>query len=184
MLRVRTVWGGVAGAPFYSNHYFNAASGPDEAFQAKVSVGAFWDSLKGAIVNDLTAVVEGQVAVINPVNGDLTGVLSGGAITVACTGTTDALPPFSQGLLHWGTDLFVGSRRLVGRTFVPGPLEANCDADGTPSAAYVAALLIAGQMLIDSSSNFSIWSRAHGVVASVTGQTAGTEFALLTSRRD
>lgn len=184
MLRVRTVWSGVAGAPFYSNHYFNAASGPDEAFEAKTSVGEFWTSLQGAIVNDLTAVVEGAVSVINPVNGDLTGVISGGAITVNATGTTDALPPFSQGLIHWGTDLFVGSRRLVGRTFVPGPLEANCDNDGSPSAAYVAALLIAGQMLIDSSSNFSVWSRTHGVVASVTGQSAGTQFAILSSRRD
>lgn len=184
MMRVRTVWSGVAGAPFYTNHYFNAANGPDEALAAKQSVNSFWNSIKGAVDNNLTAFIEGEVATMDPVTGDILGVISGGALTVVMTGGGDALPPANQGLLNWGTDTFVNGRRLKGRTFVPGPLEANCDVDGSPSAAYVAALLIAGQFLIDSSSNFSIWSKTHGVVDDVTGMSSGGKFAILRSRRD
>lgn len=184
MLRVRTVWDGVAGAPYYSNHYFDDASGPSEASAAINAVDAFWSSMAGAIAIPLVWLVEGDVAVMDPSTGDITSMISVSGNPGIATGSSDSLPPATQGLITWKTDTFIGGRRLTGRTFIPAPVEANSTSLGAPSAGYVAQLITSAAGLISASSNLAVWSRTHGVVHDVTSSTAGTKFAVLRSRRD
>lgn len=184
MLRVRTVWSGVGGAPYYSNHYFNAASGVPEANACITAVDNFWTAIAAGIYLNATYIIEGDVPFLNPADGEIGGVLNATGNAGAGSGTGEPLPPANQVLIKWSTATFIGGRRLVGRTFIPTPVEAVNVIDGSLQASYRATIIAAGNVLIGSGTNFSVWSRTHGVVAPVVTNTVNQKFSLLRSRRD
>jgi hypothetical protein len=139
MFRVRTVFTGAAGAPYYSNLYFLGPAGQQGVVTAVLNM---WTDLVTFIANDLTMTVEGETAEIDPASGDLTGftALNGGTVQGSNTGAR--LSRATQGLVQFRTDGIVNSRRVRGRMFVPGVCVSS-NSDGEPTTGYISGVLAA-----------------------------------------
>jgi hypothetical protein len=148
--------------------------------------------------SDLDWTRQADIAEINEVNGQLTGLASVASTSGAGAIAGEVAPTMVQGLIRWRTEVPFAGRLLQGRTFVPGVPEGNL-ADGRPSAGFQTALANAANALIaDIGTALVVWRRpvfsdpptdpptvvrngafAHVVVAIVSG-----DFAVLRSRRD
>lgn len=185
IMRVRTVWLGVAGAPYYSNHYFTDDALSTTAQDAVDAVDAFWTSIAGVIANTATYTVEGAVARIDDATGTLLGTWGVTSGTGTGTGSGELLPRSTQALVRWMTSSVVAGRTLRGRTFIPAMLENFNDSGGNPVSSVVSGLNTAAAALIaDSGNELRVWSRTHGTSDVVTSATAWTQWAILRSRRD
>jgi hypothetical protein len=184
MIRVRTVWTGVAGAPYYSNHYFEGAAGATDAAQAVSDVVAFWTALQNNIDNNATGTVQSEVVEIDPATGDITASYATAGGVVTGTDAGDALPPQTQGLVRYQTGVYIGGRQVVGHTYVPSPPEALNSAVGLPVVTYNTRCNTAAGILVASPAVFSVWSRAHGQRVTVIGGGGTAQWAVLRSRRD
>lgn len=194
MMRVRTVATGVAGSPFYTNLYFAGAT-ESAAVEATQRVTAFWTALRNTTIATLSMRVEPEVAVINPLDGETSAYVIGGGATITGNSVQPALPYFTQGLIRLTTAGVVGGRRVQGRIFIPGLYQGAQDADGTPSAGFLAGLSAgAGALTAAGPSQLVVWSRPvarinpplvrAGTQHNVIGATARDKFAVLRSRRD
>lgn len=185
--RVRTVFTGVAGSPYWSNLYFDVV--PDQAQAEIVSdlVVGLWDDLDTDFLSALTATVQSEVASIDEATGNLLEVfpVTGGA--VVGLGGTEGLPAATQGLVRFLTDEIAGGRRIRGRCFLPSQLEAN-SALGVPSSAWRSAKDVRFNELIgeaeQAGSPLCVWSRKNGISANVTTASTWNQWAVLRSRRD
>lgn len=185
IMRVRTVFQGVAGAPYYSNHYFTDDATLSTAQDAIDAVDTFWTALSGNLTNAMTWNVEGTVARIDDVTGALNGQWAGVANAGVGGSAGEIIPRVAQGLVRWLTPNVVGGRMLRGRTFIPGVLESINTVSGVPTAAFVTLLATAGNALIaDAGNELRVWSRTHGVSHPATAALGWTEWASLRSRRD
>ena len=183
--RVRTVFTGVAGTPWYSNMYFTWVSGQTQAHIDLVE--AFWTFLVGQIDTNVTATIESDVPVINDATGDITSVESGTAQFVNFTGGGNVLPQATQMLLNLNTGVYVGGRQLRGKVYIPGLIETAADADGLPNSGFQTAQVTAAVNLISGSVTPGAWrvfSPTHGTSAAIQGVSAMSNFAVLRSRRD
>jgi hypothetical protein len=179
--RVTTVFSGVPGSPYYSNHYFSDAGAAGDLV---TDVGGFWDLCAVHIANNLVWTVQGDVATIDIATGQITAMESVTGSNGAGEHSAQMLPPAAQGLVQWQTAQYNAGRRLRGRTFVPG-LTVSDSADGEVHATTQAALLAAGTALIDSiDSELVVFSRTGQQAAVVTDCTVWNQFAQLRSRRD
>lgn len=184
LFEVHTTWTGVAGAPYYTT-LRGLLTGPvaPEAFADAWT--SFLVTIQGAIIDNLTAVVEPEVTIIESSTGELVGVSTIDGATVAPTGSTDALPPMTQALLQIQTPTIISGRRLRGRIFLPGMLEANNTVDGAPSAALTESFNGAGATLVDAlASTWVVYSPTHRAYGTVTGVQTWNQWAVLRSRRD
>lgn len=183
--RVRTVFTGVAGTPWYSNLYFDAGVGsPDIEIDL---VRDFWTTLNTAWGTGITATIEGDVARIESTTGQVVGIDSGTALTVAGAGTGTKLPPATQGVLHLFTSSFVGGRQLRGKVFIPGLIQSISDGLGAPNTSLKTLFLNAGNTLMtasNTSGNWQVWSKKNLVAADVTSLSTPSKFGVLRSRRD
>lgn len=185
MNRVRTVWTGVAGAPWYSNMYFTDDTLSTTAQDAVNAVGTFWSAISGNIVNTVAYTVQGAVARIDDATGTLLGAWAVTPVTGAGTAAVDQLPRQVQGLVRWETGRVVSGRFLRGRTFIPGLGETLNNAGGIPAPAVVTLFGTAGAALIaDSGNELLVWSRAHGVSEPAVSATGWSQWATLRTRRD
>jgi len=184
MLRVRTVWSGVAGAPFYTNHFFQGGDDQAAAQDAADAVNAVWSALAGSLVNDLTAHVEGDVFKINMASGQPEDVFSVNGVDHGFTSTGNPLPWFTQYAVKFNTGVFINGRALVGRTYIPGWPVSAADVNGRPVGGVSTTVSAAFSPLINDSANFGVWSRKNAQWASLTGLGLPTEFSTLRSRRD
>lgn len=184
MARVRTVWTGVPGTPYYSNHYFDVATLPDVVL-AVDSVRSMWDDQAPSMINDLSAQIESEVPVIDPATGDMTSVFNVPQVPpVVGTNTGQPLPPFTQLLMTVTTETILGGRRIRGRFFWPGwPEEVNVD-PGVPGLDLRNAARNAADTLIANDPPLMVWSRKNGVAVQATGISAGEQWSVLRSRRD
>lgn len=185
LARVRTVFTGVAGTPWYSNLYFHTdATTPDVQID---QVRDFWTALVSFIDNGVTATVEGDVSLLESTTGAITGISSGTALLVVGTATQQAMPPATQGVLHEFTSIFVGGRQLRGKTFLPGLTINAADANGAPVAAFKTAVLGAGNALItaaNATGNWQVWSKHNLVSSDIVSISTPSKFGVLRSRRD
>jgi hypothetical protein len=185
MNRVRTVWNGVAGAPYYSNHYFTDTSIITDAIDATQAVKTFWDALTGNIVSGLNYLIEPEVARIQTADGQLVGAWTVPGLTGGGTFVGDQGPRASQGLITWQTGKVVAGRFLKGRTFIPGLGEPVNGPGGNPLASAVSGWTTAATALIaDAGNELVVWSRTHGVAEPAVSGQGGTQWAVLRSRRD
>lgn len=184
--RVRVVWTGVAGSPYYTNLYFG--TGEDAVGDPQGDVDAVEDFLTNIVpelLNPLHAEVVPEVALINEVTGDITGFVPVNITGKNFTNAGEALPRMTQMLLRLRTGTVAGGRRVQGRVFIPGMPESANLADGRPNGAltagirdaFIAQVLAAPDPLV-------VWSRKNGVAAEVGAVTAWSEWAVLRSRRD
>lgn len=96
----------------------------------------------------------------------------------------DPLPPTVQGLLQLVTPAITAGRVLRGRIFLPASSE-TWNIGGVPLAAYRNDYEAAAATMIGlANADWVVWSRTHGVTASVTSATLWTKWASLRSRRD
>lgn len=189
--RVRTVFTGVAGTPWYSNLYFQAS--PGTATQRNEAVRVFWGTLGNVIHQSIAFNVEAENAIIEDTTGVITGFESGDAETGVGLATGDPLPWATQGLIQEICEIVVEGRRLRGRTFVPGATETY-NVNGIPTSDYRAQLQSSADALILASSTFGtwqVWSRPQGLPTPRSGTSDNVEtcnvwnkWAQLRSRRD
>jgi len=186
MIRTTVTWVGTApGLPFYSSHYFEGDT-QGEADAAVAAVVEFWQALSTLTTSAIDAVVSPEVEVVDPASGQVTGVFQTAGGTAEMTASGEPLPWTTQGLVRWRTGVFVGGREIRGRTFLPGPLEAN-NAVGVPASSYftLANTAIAG-FLTDAAAagGLVVYSRTHGQAALVAAGNVWTQWATVRSRRD
>jgi hypothetical protein len=185
MNRVRTVWTGVAGVPYYTTHYFTDDATLTTAQDAVSAVNTLWTNLASIIYNGLTWTVDGAVARINAADGALVGQWGAAGATGVGTDAGELLPRQAQGGVRLDTGAVVSGRLLRGRTFVPGACETRNGPTGVPTAAYIASLSTNFQALVaDAGNELLVWSRTHGVANPVTTTTAQGKWFTLNSRRD
>lgn len=186
--RVRAIWTGVAGAPYYSSFYFT-----NEATQVCVDgVLGFFNQFSNRITNLMSIQVEDEALIFDETDGTVLGVeaLTGG--TVAGTAADEQLARATQMLLKFSTDGIVNNRRVQGRLYMAG-LTSVVNFNGRPAAANIAELTAAYAdnlqvAAIRDTNAHRVWSRPTdtrpGSGHLVTGWSTWSEFAVQRSRRD
>lgn len=197
LFRVRTVFTGVAGTPWYSNIFYDAAAGyqgPD----ASAAVNAFWTSLRPLISNLITIDVEDQVAVIEPATGQITDYQT--AVRAPYNGTLNEgiAPAASQGLITLRTGVYRSGRPVIGKCFVPGLGRTQYDVYGRLLGTAVTSISTAANTLRTNTAggyiaNWAVYSRPRrgqlgtpipGLVCPVSSVTVSSKPGVLRSRRD
>ena len=162
--RIRTVFTGVAGTPWYSNIYVTGNEA-DASLEID-AVGDFWDILAPIIVTPVVWTVEGVVANINDANGQIVSTSDNTERNGAGSQSGEALPSANQYLVRARTGVYVGGRELRGRMFIPGASEAQ-SSDGLPSSATLTVIedAVDAELLgtLGLNGAWVVWSRTHGV---------------------
>jgi hypothetical protein len=180
--RVRTVFTGVAGTPWYSNLYFDVDEGSTGAI--RVALSEFWTDIENAGSALVSWTVEGEVTVIESTDGHLVTVQAGSNLTGSFANTGNELPWANQFLVNLHTGNWANNRELQGRWNLPGFVTGNVE-DGVWSSAATAS--IQGSLdtfLTAVDPSWVVWSKTHGAYAPVTSAVANPGPAILRSRRD
>lgn len=185
MLRVRVpMVSTIGGGPYLATHYFIHGDTQADANAAVSATGTFWGAVDAVMDSQISWSTEPDVAIINPVNGELTGILATTPAAGAGAIASDSVPLAAQALIRWLSAGFENGRRVRGRTFVPG-LTTTANTNGRVSSGTQATILAAANAFIaDAGSALAVWSRIHGAAYSVSTTTVWSEFATLRSRRD
>lgn len=194
MMRVRATINAPAGGPYLCTTYWQATVEDNAAATAASNaMAAFLGSIDGRWPQTFSWVIDANIAVIDPVTGVETGVLSG---PVGNTGsgalTLFPLPTADQGHLTLNTAIVRFGRRVRGGIFIPGTTTADSGQDGRPLTAYINALALASAFLMDPTTvELVVWSRPTtvptvrpGAAATVQSISVTNKFAVLRSRRD
>lgn len=184
LFEIRTVWGGVAGSPFYT-----VLRGDMSGAVTPSAFATAWDTFLGGLQavsdNALVAVVQPEVRIIESTTGDLVGTTTIAGSTKSMTGATQAVPPTSQLLCRLTTNNFVAGRRIRGRFFIPGILTSQVNLDGTPTAGLTGGINTnLATLKAALGSTWVVYSPTHRVYAVVQSATCWSQFAVLRSRRD
>ena len=183
--RFRTVFTGVAGAPYYNNLY--ATAGDAEAGPAVETINDFWTALAGNVASGLAWTVEGLVPDIDVATDVVVGFTSAPSHSGAGSGSGSILPPANQILISLHTGEFINGRELRGRIFVPAPIAPDNSGGVVLSAVRDLVLDAVNDNLLGSSGlngALAVYSRTHHGYAEVMSASVGAQFAILTSRRD
>lgn len=184
LYEIQTVWSGVEGAPFYTT-LRGLSSGTTTPQEMADAWETFLEGLQAVTDNALVAVVNDEVRVIESTTGETQSVSTISGATVAMAHTGDPLPPLCQMLLRWSTGVFTGGRRIRGRTFIPGGMEAYNTAAGKVDAGLASGLQTNAEAFITAcSGDFVIYSPTHRAYASVQEAQLSTDWSFLRSRRD
>lgn len=182
LYRVRTIFTGVPGTPWYSNQYFDEAGGT--AQQAANVVKNFWSGLAAYFPTTVTATVQALVDQVDPGTNTIIGSTSTTTVSVPGGGTGQPLPWASQGNIRLRTGVYINGRQLVGRIFFPGLTQASI-ASGLVNGATISALNSGvAAMIADANSALVVYSRLQGRWETVVSADTAQEFAVLKSRRD
>lgn len=152
---------------------------------------SMWTGLANIVCSSQTINFDPTCLTYNDATGDLVGAFSGTLpAPVTTSGGTTPLPKQTQGLIAWGTGGVVNGRRVIGRTFIPLPDEANNTTAGEPSSSYVAnANASAGFLLAvgTTATEAIVWHRPSPAGAGsshpITTPSARTRWSVLRTRR-
>lgn len=193
MLKVTAVWQGFAGAPGFSNFYFDAPSeGGAAANSAANKVDAFFQAIKGRLPPSVNVTVQTAVGQVDEQTGVLSQEFEGNVfLPVVGTNPTATFAAPAGAVINWKTATIVAGRKLRGRTFIV-PLSTDCyQSDGTLSATTLAILSsAAGDLMAAGLANLEhlvVWHRpvagVGGDSGDVTAFTVPDKSCILTSRR-
>lgn len=200
LIRVQTVWSGVAGAPYYTNLY---CIGPLSTGNGTVLHSA-WNALLVSIATQLAApmvaTIDPELLEFDETTGNVTSAGTDVTSTINFGNTQDQLPHSTQALIQWTTGGLVHNRRVKGRTFIPGVTEQANSATGIPLPLIDTPLETAvATFLSTMSGRLRIWSRPFvqldpakaasnpsrpGSAHAVTSGAVAPYWAILRSRRD
>lgn len=185
MIRVRTIFTGVQGAPYYSNLYFTGDTLLD-AQEAHAKVATFWNNARTHIRAGTSITIQGDVPEIDPATGDITVMHAVTPVNWLGTDSGEMLPPATQALVQFKTGSYVGGRQIRGRMFIPAQMESD-NVAGLLGSGYITFLNgLLTTLLVPTASGAQpvVWSRTHGVDPIVTSATTWLQWAVLRSRRD
>ena len=182
MNRVRVVWTGVAGTPWYMNLYtLNGATTVQAALDA---ARAFIITCQGNARNDSVATIEGDVAQVESSTNQVVGVITGNPGAPIQGALTNPMPPYTQGLLRLLTGTFANGRQIRGRLFIPGAAEGSSD-QGVPVLAYRTAIESAFTTYRTAlGPSAVVFSRKNGTAVPISAHSMWTQWGVLRSRRD
>lgn len=193
--RIVTKWTGFVGADGFSTHYFTGAGGPTifdaaDAAVCAARIRTLFDAIKAAIPTGVSLQVLQDAAVLESTSGDLTSLVSTGAIAVVNGTGTGTAARGAGGLLSWRSATVRNRRLMRGRTFLTPFAQSAVTAGGDVSAATASTMLTAGNALIAGTSQ--IFQVYHRPLALLTDGTYGPVVAclvpikpsILRSRRD
>jgi hypothetical protein len=182
LARIRTVFTGVAGSPWYSNMYFDADAASGEDYIP--GVHQFWTDQANFIAAAVDWIVEGEYAVIEDSTGNIVDVGDGDSLAGGGTQATETLPWANQALVNWNTGQYINGRQLRGKTFIPGLTQVS-NVNGSLNPSHQASLQQrADELISDGNGAFRIYSPTHLTSAPVTGRNVPTLISVLRSRRD
>lgn len=182
--RVRSVLTGVGGAPRYSNLYFQGPDIPDSDYQD--AVVAMWNAVLLRVYHGITITVEGTVTVLDSATGNVLAVGGFANQTLTTTGSGDALPLATCGLARFHTGVFLGSREVRGRMFLPYP-PAGDSAAAMPDSSYIAdwnGAFVTMNAEENANGAWCVWSRKNGQNELVSEHDIWDNWAVLRSQRD
>lgn len=200
LIRVQTVWTGVAGAPYYSNLYTLGPLTTSNGATLHSAWNTFLAALAPLLVTPMIATIDPELLEFDETNGNVTGAGSTTASVINFASGDHALPRHTQGLIQWTTAGLVHNRRVKGRTFIPGVTENQNGADGRPLPAFDTPVETAlATFLSTMSGRLRVWSRPFvqtdpekeeknptrpGSAHAVTTGNVAPYWAVLRSRRD
>lgn len=198
MLRVKSKWTGFAGAPGYTNFYFqnNFSTDPTdaEATSAMTAVDGFWVGVLSILPPTVTVTVQGDVEVIEETDGSLADVFPKSTLSARIGSATSAGYSAASGaVVTWRSSGVHRGRRVRGRTFLVPCANVAYQSDGTLQPSTIGTLQTAANTLVTTTAPeppFGIWARPSSKTATdgnfyeVSGATIPDIAAVLRSRRD
>jgi hypothetical protein len=193
LFKVQARWNGWAGAPGYTNLYFETSDPlSGGAQQAVDNVRAFFATIKDFIPGACSVLVSPTVDMVEDTDGELDDTITVATPPLVVTGGSGAtFAAVAGACITWKTAGVVAGRRVRGRTFIV-PMSANqYQADGSLVDAAIPILVGAASALRTATGpTFVIWHRPTGSPASggssfaVTAQSISDKVSYLSSRRD
>lgn len=198
LVRVQTTWTGVAGSPYYTNLYAIGPSSTNNGNDLADAWRTFLVAQTSFLSTGMVATIDPELLEFDETTGNVTGTGSTIQAPVSFTGTGDVLPRSNQLLIRLTTDGIVHNRRVKGRINLPGHLEANNNADGTPGVALTNSVATGiAAMATTMSGRMRVWSQPlsndppdpnnpnrPGSAWAITGTGVAPFWAILRSRRD
>jgi hypothetical protein len=165
--------------------YFTATTEDQTAASAAITaVGTFWTAMKAYISNQISYATHSQVDQL-----DNAGHPVGAFGTTPATGTGaqsgNMTPPAVQALAQWRTGHYVNYREIRGRTYIPGMVSVNINANGQLATTFSTAFQSACNTLIgQTGAHLAVWSKRWADPYQVISGQPWEQFAVLRSRRD
>ena len=184
MLRVRTTFTGVSGAPWVHVSYWTGADTGAGAIAANSAIGAFWGAVDNLMNTSIAWTTDPIVAQMDPTNGLRTANFTVTPVTGAGGNVSDLLPLATQGLVQLLTGTFLAGREVRGKINVPGLCEDDSTLARLTAAAQTTIATAANTLNSATSPDLAVWSRKNGTAIAVTATNVVTQFAIRRSRRD
>lgn len=182
MLRVKTVFSGMSGAPWLNTLYFDDATlGAQDCVDA---VATFWSAVDGLMDSEVDWDIDQDVEIVDEASGNVLSIVQTTGGTGSGSLAAEALPIASQALIRWRTGVYVGGREIRGRTFVPGLTEQANDNGKLAAASQTLIQTAATALINDPDCDLAIYSRVNANAAPVVSANVWGEFAVMRSRRD
>lgn len=137
--RVRTLFTGVTGSPWYSNLYFNGTD-TRQAADASAAVNTFWGAAKTVMSSQVIIDVDDNVAVMESTTGKITGYIQSTRAPFPGTGGSNLAPTATQALITLRTGVYRYGRPVIGKLFVPGLFSGALTSEGQIGSGAVTAL--------------------------------------------
>jgi hypothetical protein len=166
LARIRTIWSGVAGSPYYTNLYFtdNPSDPPGIQPYADAWFG-FLSDLTTTMHSNVTAVIQDDVPIIDDVTGDLTGARTINGGTIDMQGAGDMLPPTVQLPVRLETGVVRDGRRLRGKFYLPCQIEGLNDPTGVPTNALIQLVQSSFTEFLTAADELRVWHRPRAASA-------------------
>lgn len=175
----RVAWTGAAGLPGVSTFY-NTGAVPGFL----TALRAFFEAVKTSIPNTITITYPSSGNVIDDTTGQVKAAWASTAPAPTVCSATGTYQAPTGACINWNTGLFVGGRRLRGKTFLVPLANGAFGSDGKLVPANVTAFTTAANTLASSATGFVVYSSSKHVNGAVTTGYAAPISAVLRSRRD
>lgn len=171
--RCRVLWTGFPGAPGVSTFYFT------DPLLGQASLNDFMAEITIGCPTDVTTKVETGGEDIDETTGELVSTWTGTDRAVH-TGTSSVAYAAPAGYTcRWLTGLFVGGRRLAGRTYVVPSGAVAFQTDGSVSTSLITGIEAAQETFVnDHTNNLLIWSRPRAATPAWTDRYGKTHAAV------
>lgn len=183
--RIQAVWSGKAGLPGVSTFYAL------DAATALTALAGFYAESGGRIPNGITVSFAGTGDIINESNGEAVSTWTA-TPPAPLAGSASGMYAAPVGMaVTWVTGVFIGGRRVRGRTFMVPLASSVFEDNGTPTFAHHTAMAAAAQAAIDAvPGNLLVYHREtapdanDGAGVAIVAALVSDKAAVLRSRRD
>lgn len=198
VFRVRTIFTGVAGTPWYTNMHFQPP--PEYGISPLTTlVRNFWSGISGTLGTPVKCQVESDIVEMDEGTGEIIGSTSAPVAVLNFDQPGPLGPNASQGLLRINTGQYANGRKVIGHVFIPAVRSAGYGADGNFTAGLPTLWATEGDKLRTTSQGgnlpgFGVYSRPRlsilplpvkpGKFYGATSVTSTNKPAVLRSRRD